>query len=189
VILVAQQLISAATLQQTALTLSSRKIAIAFGGRIFNLRPNLTEYISGYFLGRELNSAVEEIEKILKTKTTYLGPKASSQVYVAAHQAYISRRTQIEATVKEMLEPLSISPENINTGIHFLGENITAALQLGDMEHVSAEIDWLKALLQAYSTDSQQLTYFLETYSQAVDININGKGKPIKEWLITQTRQ
>jgi methanogenic corrinoid protein MtbC1 len=41
VVLVAQQLITAATLQQTALTLSSQNIPVAFGGRIFSIHPGL----------------------------------------------------------------------------------------------------------------------------------------------------
>jgi hypothetical protein len=92
-------------------------------------------------------------------------------------------------TFKELLEPLSISPEDINTGMYFLGENITAALQLGDMSHVSAEIDWLKGLLQAHGSPEGQLVHFIQTYSQAVDQNINGQGKPIYEWLASEVEK
>ncbi|HKG53300.1 MAG TPA: hypothetical protein VKB04_03505, partial [Anaerolineales bacterium] len=183
VILVAQQLITAATLQQTALMLSSQNIPVAFGGRIFNLHPNLPDSISGYFLGPELDTALDEIETILTTKTKHFQPKAASQIYIAAHQAYVSRRPQIELTIKETLEPLSISPEEIRTSIYFLGENITAALQLGDMSHVSAEIDWLKGLLQSHGSPKGQLVRFMQAYSEAVAKNINGQGQPIYEWF------
>jgi hypothetical protein len=44
-------------------------------------------------------------------------------------------------------------------------------------------VDWLRTLLKSYDTPPQQLIYFMETYSQAVDQNINGQGKPIYEWL------
>ncbi len=189
VVLVAQQLISAATLQQTALVLSSRKISVAFGGRIFSLHPDLSESISGYFLGHELNSAVGEIETILHTRVKHRQPKAASQIYVTAHQAYQSKRAQIELTLNGMLEPLSISSEDIKTGVHFLGENIAAALQLGDMAHVSAEVDWLKALLQFYETPLQQLIHFMEAYSHAVGRNMNGEGKPIFEWFASEVEK
>jgi len=88
-----------------------------------------------------------------------------------------------------MLEPLSIAPDNIKTGIQFLGENISAALQLGDMAHVSTEVDWLRTLLKSYDTPPQQLIYFMEAYSQAVDKNINGQGQPIAEWLAQEVKK
>jgi hypothetical protein len=82
-----------------------------------------------------------------------------------------------------MLAPLFMSPENIKTGLDFLGDNILAALQLGDMSHVSTEVSWLQTLLQAHATDPQQLIHFMETYSAAVNKNINGQGRPIFQWL------
>lgn len=186
VILVAQQLTSAATLQQTALALSSSKIPAAFGGRIFSLHPNLSHTISGRFLGPDLSAAMDEIDVILNNKVEWPKPITASQMYVAAHQAFVSKRDQIELTVKESLEPLAISTEDIKTGIHFLGENITAALQLGDMAYVSAEVEWLKVLLQSYEKHPQQLIHFMETYSQAVYKNINGSGDPIIDWFTVE---
>jgi methanogenic corrinoid protein MtbC1 len=183
VILVAQQLITAASLQHTALALSHQKIRVAFGGRIFSIHPNLLKSIPGFFLGHQLSDSLENIEAILSRKLKPNESVAASASYAAAHQAFLARRGQIELTLHQILEPLSISPENIQTGIHFLGENITAALQLGDLSHVSTEIEWLKVLLQAYANDPRQLIHFLESYSQAVDQNINGQGKPIFEWL------
>jgi methanogenic corrinoid protein MtbC1 len=183
VILVSQQLTTAATLQKTALLLSRQKFPIAFGGRIFNLHLDMPNYISGYFLGFELNAALDEIELILRRKAVRHQPKTASQDYIAAHQAFVSKRAQVELTLKETLEPLSISPDDIKTGMNFLGDNISAALQLGDMSHVSAEVDWLKSLLRAYETPPQQLIHFMKTYAQAVDQTINGQGKPIFDWF------
>jgi MerR family transcriptional regulator, light-induced transcriptional regulator len=189
VVLVAQQLISAATLQQTALILSGKKIPVAFGGRIFNIHPELTEYIAGHFLGNELNSAIDEIGIILTGKSKKHGLKAASEMHIAAHQAYQSKRTQIELSLKQMLKPLAVSPENIKTGIHFLGENITAALQLGDMSYVTAEVDWLRTLLQSHDTPPQELIHFMESYSNAVNKNINGQGQPISEWFSAEVEK
>jgi MerR family transcriptional regulator, light-induced transcriptional regulator len=189
VLLVAQQLVSAATLQSAAHALSSKGIPVAFGGRIFNLRPSLMEYIPGFFLGNELGAAIGEIEKILKAKSLPKAAKIASQTHITAHQSFTSKRTNIEATLKEMLQPLAISPNDINTGIHFLGDHIAAALQLGDMAHVSAEIDWLRMLLASHSTHPEQLALFMETYAKAVDKNINGQGKPIYEWFKEQSQK
>ncbi|MBL8103889.1 MAG: B12-binding domain-containing protein, partial [Anaerolineales bacterium] len=55
VLLVAQSLISAAALQTTAFSLSGLNIPIGYGGRIFTLRPTLTNYIPGYYLGNAVD--------------------------------------------------------------------------------------------------------------------------------------
>ncbi len=189
VVLVAQQLITAATLQQTALVLSSQKIPIAFGGRIFTIHPELSNTISGFFLGNNLPAAIEQIEMILSTKIKPHQPKTASPRHIAAHQAFVSNRGQIELTFKELLDPLFIAPENIRTGTHFLGDNIAAALQLGDISHASTEVEWLRNLLQAHDTPPQQLIHFMEIYSQAVNRNINGQGEPIFEWLVSEVEK
>jgi hypothetical protein len=79
-----------------------------------------------------------------------------------------------------------MATEDLKTGIHFLGENITAALQLGDMAYVSAEVEWLKVLLQARERHPQQLIHLLETYSQAVNKNIDGSNDPILDWFTAE---
>ena len=189
VVLVAQQLITAATLQHTALVLSSKKIPVAFGGRILTIHRELANTISGFFLGNDLSEAVENIEMILSEKVKPYQPKGVSPIYAAAHQAFVAKRGQIELTFQQLLEPLSISPEAIKTGVLFLGDNITAALQLGDISHVSTEVDWLRTLLQAYDTPPQQLIHFMEAYLQAVNQNINGQGNPISEWLSSEVER
>ena len=189
VLLVAQQLVSAATLQGAANALANKNIPVAFGGRIFNLRPTLKDYIPGYFLGNEIDSAIGEIEKVLNSRNLPKVVKAASQAHAVAHQAFISKRTKIEATLKEIIQPLAISPDEINTSIRFLGDHIIAALQMGDMSHVSAEIDWLRMLLASHATNPEQLAEFMASYSQAVDKHINGQGKPIFEWLQEQKQK
>ena len=68
VILVAQTLITAASLQTTALALTNLRTPVGYGGRIFNLQPNLANYIPGYYLGDSLPSSLETVEKLLQAK-------------------------------------------------------------------------------------------------------------------------
>ena len=186
VVLVAQQLMTAAALQDIALILANKNITVGFGGRIFNIHPGLTKSIPGFFLGHHLLAALDQIETILSKKMKAPLVKAASPSYVAAYQAFVSRRAQIELTLRRLLEPLDISPDNIKTGMQFLGDNITAALQLGDISHVSTEIDWLRNLLEAHETPPQQLIHFMETYSKVINKNINGQGKPVSDWLAAE---
>jgi len=189
VILVAQQLITAATLQRAALVLSNKDIPVAFGGRIFSIHAELPKYIPGYFLGHNLHEAIEHIERILSHKVKAPESIVASPSHTAAYQAFESKRGHIELTFKQLMEPLAISPENIKTGARFLGENISAALQLGDTSYVSAEVDWLKVLLRSYAADPEHLIHFMETYSEAVNRHINGQGRPIFEWLSAEVNK
>lgn len=186
VILVSQTLVSAAALQLTALTLTGLRIPVSFGGRIFNIRPSLIDHIPGNYLGSSIEASLDEVENLLKSKIKAHSLKTTSQEYLAAHQAFISKRAQIESTIKETIQPLSVSPEGLSTGIQFLGDNIAAALQLGDMEHVTDEVEWLKVLLQSHQSPPQELVNFMNQYSRAVNKHINGQGEPIKAWLKAQ---
>jgi hypothetical protein len=185
---VAQTLITAASLQKTALALTNLRTPVSYGGRIFNLQPNLANYIPGYYLGDSITSSLETVEKLLQAKVKPNQITAVSQEYVAAHQAFTSKRIHIESTIKETIPPAAQS-EGLNTGIQFLGDNIAAALQLGDMALVTDEMEWLKTLLQSHERPPEELEYFMKTYSQAVDKHINGQGAPIKVWLNAQSMQ
>jgi cobalamin-dependent methionine synthase I len=183
VILVAQTLNSAAHLQQTALALTAQNVNTAFGGRIFNLRESMIDHIPGHYLGKSLELSIQQVDEILKGKKPAREIKTASQKYMTALHAFVAKRSRIESTIKEHIQPLMVSPENLSTGIHFLGNNIAAALQLGNLDHLSEEMEWLKSLLQMHESQPQELHHFMEVYSDAVEEHINGQGEPIKTWL------
>jgi DNA-binding transcriptional MerR regulator len=186
VVLVAQTLTSAAALQLSAFVFAKQHLPVSFGGRIFNMQPDLVDTIPGHFLGNSVDSSLEEVEKLLRGKVKAYTLKSASQEYRAAHEAFISNRTHIESTVKELVQPYSINPDGLNTGIQFLGDSIAAALQFGDMEHVTDEMEWVKVLMQSHKRPSDELGYFMDVYSQAVDKHINGQGELLKVWLKKQ---
>ncbi|NOH02061.1 MAG: hypothetical protein HND47_08915 [Chloroflexi bacterium] len=187
IILASQTLSSAAHLQHAALALAGQGVFIGFGGRIFNLRPGIADYIPGHFLGAALEDAVTEVESLLKNGLQEKPPKTAPQEHLSALHGFNAKRAQIESTLKSKLPPLSIAPDELDTSIHYLGDSIAAALQFGDMEHLSEEMKWLKKLLQAYQRPKEELVNFMELYSQAVDAHINGQGDPIKKWLNAYT--
>ncbi|NWF62735.1 MAG: MerR family transcriptional regulator [Chloroflexi bacterium] len=189
VVLVAQTLSNAAQLQHAALALKSQNVEVAFGGRIFSLRAGVKDYIPGHFLGNMLDASIEEIEKIIKGKSNPQQLKTVSQEYLVALHSFTSKRTRIESALKDRIQPLRIAPDNLQNGILFLGDNIAAALQLGDMDHLSQEMEWLKVLLQTHNRPPEELQHFMETYSDVVDEYINGQGEPIKAWLHAYARE
>jgi methanogenic corrinoid protein MtbC1 len=185
VIFVAQTLVAAASLQLTAQVLAAQNVRAAYGGRIFNLHPSLTEKIPARFLGESIELSLLEAERLLQQKTLKVSEtfRVSSDDHLAAHRSFIVKRAEIELTVKQLVPPLTISPGGLESGIHHLGDNIAAALQLGDMTYVSGEMDWLKTLLQTHNHPVSELIHFMQGYSQAVDRHINGAGEPVKQWL------
>jgi MerR family transcriptional regulator, light-induced transcriptional regulator len=189
VVLVAQQLVTAATLQQTALDLFGQDVPVAFGGRIFTVHAELPASIPGYFLGDSVLAALDQIEVLLNKKLKLAQPRTTPPSYVTAHRGFVSKRGQIELTLKEWIEPLAITSGDLETGIQFLGENITAALQLGDMSYVSREIEWLKTLLRYHEAQPERLINFMQAYSEAVNRNINAQGKPISTWFAAEVEK
>jgi methanogenic corrinoid protein MtbC1 len=189
VILASQTLVSAASLQKTAVTLTSKNIPVGYGGRIFNIRPEILKHISGHHLGNDVSAALNEVEYILNGKRKPLQLQAPSQEYIAAHQFFTSKRADIEMTLRTLVNPLGISSESLLSGTHFLGDNILAALQLGDMHHVSDEMAWVKFLLHAYDRPEEELVDFMDAYAKAIHKHINGSGKPIFEWLTNETQK
>ena len=57
------------------------------------------------------------------------------------------------------------------------------------MSCVSSEVEWLKVLLQFHKAKPEQLIHFMETYSAAVNKNINGQGKPIFDWFAAEVEK
>ena len=162
--------------------MSGLRAPVGYGGRIFNMHPDLADFIPGHYLGDSLTTSLKTVETLLQTKVKPNPLKTISPEYAAAHQAFISKRIHIESTIKEMI-PFAPQSEGMDTGIRFLGDNIAAALQLGNMEHVTKEMEWVKVLMQSHQQPASVLAEFINTYSTAVDKHINGRGAPIKAWL------
>lgn len=189
VILVSQTLTSAASLQQSAFTLSAKKISVAYGGRIFNLHPEVTSFIPGFHLGNSVAASIDEVEAILNGKRKPVKIKSALQEYASAHQFFVSKRADIEHTLRTLVPPLRVSSDDFQTGVHFLGDNIAAALALGDIKYVSDEIDWIKYLLHAYNRPDEELIHFMDSYGKAIDKHINGSGKAILAWLKAESQK
>ena len=153
------------------------------------MRPEIIKHIAGHHLGNDVSASLEEVEHILSGKRKSTQIQSASQEYVAAHQFFTAKRADIELTLRTLVKPLGISSESFQTGIHFLGDNIAAALQLGDMSHVSDEMSWIKFLLNAYQRPDAELVDFINAYAKAVNKHINGSGKPIFEWLKAETQK
>lgn len=184
VVLVAQQLISAATLQQVAASLAGKQIGVAFGGRIFGLQPGLIDRIPGHFLGQELETAVQKIEALLSGDlTTLTQPAPPAGKYAQALDAFVSRRNRIELELDESWKALRISLQYLYTANHFLGENIIAGLRLGELAYLDDEMKWLAPVLAGHALSSGIVQNYLSLYTSAVRHQLGDAAEVITDWL------
>jgi len=188
-VLVAQQLVTAATLLQTSQVLDAKNTRIAFGGRIFNLHPLLIRHIAGNFLGETVQDAIGNIEALVTGSAK--NPKAEpvAQEYVGAALAFQTRRPHIEAALNQSIRALNHGADTMKIATEFLGNNIVAALELGDMSLVDNEIDWVNTLLKANHIPEGALEEYMQHYGKAVKANLNDTGKPIQDWFSVQVEK
>jgi hypothetical protein len=189
VVLASQQLTSAATLLQTALLLSDRGRLVAYGGRIFLLQPGIVKTIPGHFLGNKLDTAVEHVESLLAERPDSPRTSSPSKEYISALREFAARRLLIEATINEGLNSSQQGGDYFGIANQFLGNNILAALHLGNMDYLDSEIDWLVQLIKAHNLPVRIVYDYLGLYGNAVSGQLAEQGKPIIEWLNRQLKQ
>jgi DNA-binding transcriptional MerR regulator len=183
VILTAQQLHTAATLLETARLLHEENVPLAFGGLIFNLIPSLVERIPGHFLGEKLEEAPEVVQELLaspRPTPDFEEPSTDSQQTLAHYQ---ERQPLLEAETWQSLQEHRIQPRHLQLANEELGQNIVAALTLGDIDYLTTDIEWVEGLLGNRKMPSRALRQYLKAYHHAAQTHLNAHGRPILEWL------
>jgi len=171
----AQTLYTASTLLTVAQLLRKESVSLAFGGGVFNTIDNLYQHIPGYFLGDSLEEAPQQIEKLLSSQPPLPKFKDISPTYQAALDHFIETRLAIEADLQKHYQGDSLPLVYLNTANRELGNNIEAALRLGDISLLTANIEWIEGLLvhHHYSMPKESLRQYLATYAKAVKANMD----------------
>lgn len=185
IILVAQQLHTAATLYQMAQMLQREHVALAFGGTIFNHLPPVRTRIPGYFLGEHLDHSAQVVEQLLLSPRLAPPPAgmATSEAYQQALSHFREQQALIEALVWQSMKTEPIAQERLAKANHKLARNIIAALVLGDIEFVGPNITWIQGLLINQQMPLEQLHHYLKAYCQAVQQHLDERGKIVINWL------
>jgi methanogenic corrinoid protein MtbC1 len=168
VILSAQQLVTAASSMQMAEYLRERGIQTAFGGRIFNLVPEIRARIPAFPLGSELHLAPDEIERLLQGDWPELALSAPDTRSAPALASFDLKLPDIEQLLWENFSPPDFPTEYLEIANDNLAKNIRAALTLGDIRLISRDMDWVHGLLQTRRMPDQILGRYLETYARTV---------------------
>jgi DNA-binding transcriptional MerR regulator len=183
VILAAQQLHSAASLLEAAQALQDLEVPLAYGGLIFNLQPALQEQIPGHFLGQELASAAEAVERLMTAPRPLPKGTTVPERYHQAREHFGERQGIIESLVTHELASQQVGKQYLNMATHELGTNIDAALALGSMEYLGGDIEWLRGLIQSHGIPAEALEAYLRVYYRAAREQLDDRGKPIIDWL------
>jgi hypothetical protein len=183
VILTAQHLHSAAMLLEAAQIVRGAQVPLAYGGRIFNLIPDLRQRIPGHFLGERLELAPNVAEQLLTSSASLPKTETVSDETAQVLESFRQNQMPLQAEVWRQLQTLEMKHEHLSIANEVLSRNIAAALTLGDIDFLCTDIAWVEGLLDNHGIPREILGKYLQAYLQAAEKHLNGGGRPIVEWL------
>jgi DNA-binding transcriptional MerR regulator len=188
----AQQLSSASGLYSMALALQEQTIPFAYGGRIFNIAPNLLPRIPGHFLGMELPETFAQIEQIVGTSIIADDGVPVENQY---SQAYERLRNNIQRITNGILSRIPSNGAAENGSMSFLdhlNRSLLSALKIGNLDLLDYELEWLDNLIENRPESSLRLKHILEEYISGAQENLGSDAQLITEWFqerISHTKQ
>ena len=183
VVLVAQQINSAASLLENAENLNQQGVRVAYGGLIFIRNPGLTNRIPGYYLGDQLKEAVPSLEEIIITSPSIPIATPVIQSPLATLEYYRGIRPQLEYTVTQLLADRNVSIEYLPTAHYYLSQYIQSALRLGNFEYLKPELNWIGKLIKNYHIKNNILKDFITTYYEVAKERVDERGESIVDGL------
>ncbi|MCB0009019.1 MAG: MerR family transcriptional regulator [Anaerolineales bacterium] len=190
VLVSAQTLRTAASLKQMAEYLTGEGYMTLYGGAIFNSVPEIRAAIPGYFLGEDLQAAPDAVQRFLQRPPVKMAQHSLPAAYEAALDEYRSCRADIDAWVLHQLDgspwgSIHLAQANID-----MGDNIEAALQLGNMAFLSESISWVRGLLVNYHFRMPEvlLRAYMETYQQGCQRIMGRNDGLILDWFVELLR-
>lgn len=185
IVLTAQQIYTAAALQKMAENLAPTGIPIAYAGRAFVQSPTLRSRIRGYYLGDTMRQAVNRVETLIPAAPPLPDVLPISDEYRTNLAHFQGKATAIQARVMTILDWGDMQPSQIEQAGLNLTRSIHAALQLGDLELMHEEMEWIQGLLHNFAVPENALHQFLAGYRQAAHELLGAEGSLVLAWLDT----
>lgn len=189
VILSAQTLATTLALREMARLLNQKGIKTAFGGRGFNHVTGLQERIPAHFLGNTIESAIPKIESLINKPSLPPEEPALDKNILQLAAIYKQKRPSIESALCEDLQSRGQTFDFLDAANHFLGNALSAALELGDINYLSADMNWLVNLIIQHKVSVTYLPQFLQAYSQATRSIMGESSQPICSWLALEIQK
>ena len=189
VVLSAQTLMTAVSLREVARLLNKKGIQTAFGGRVFNHISGLSRRIPAHFLGSTIEFATPTMEDLIANPAPAPAEPTIDKVLMEIADEYKQKRPLIETTLLDMTKSGNQTIEHVDTANHFLGDTLTAALELGEITYLTTDIDWLISLLAEHNVSLSLLPPFMNAYAQATYKVMGDGSKPILDWFSAQIQR
>lgn len=185
VILIAQTLYTAGTMYPMAALLRQKQVPLGFGGAVFSYLEDARARMPGYFLGPELPDVPTVIEELLHARSPVPEVKTVTPVYQAALGHYRNRRAAIEADLQRVVRVEGANGAVLRQANEELGNNIDAALTLGSMDLLTANMAWVGGLLVNYHErlPAEEMRAYVQAYTGAVKTHLDERGEPVRTWF------
>lgn len=185
VILVSQQLRSAATLLELAERTVQHGVPVAFGGRILNLSEPIRRRIPGDFLGTDLLQAGSRVEALLSSPYQKRSPVLLPNEYRDLLDSYRSNLLQISTLVLRPEKGEQPTWAAVGRPYYSISSSLLAALRLGDPSLISLESQWISSFLHSRSIPIQVMEEYLSLAAHSVHSVLGADGDPILRMLET----
>lgn len=186
VIMSAQTLKTAAYLAEMAELLRELDVPMAYGGAVFNYLEGIRDRISGHFLGTELHAVPEMVAGLLQSGKPAPAAEPLPDAYREALEHFEAQRVAVEAWLQKSMDVDLLPVPNITNANEDMGDNIVAALKLGDVNLLMANINWVQGLLMNYYDvmPNEAIYQYLVTYHAALEANLDQRGRLIIDWFV-----
>ncbi len=179
----AQTLPGAASLLELAETVNAHSIPLAFGGGIFNQVGGLSERIPGHFLGREVDAAPQEIERLLAHRPSMPVSRPLLPAYAAALATFREHEAVILSRVRQVMASSQVSPRDVERANVNFSRAVTAALTLGEIQFLDYSIRWLYGLLENYGVPPAFSDLYHQVFHRVMKELPGLQAEPVLEWL------
>lgn len=183
IVLSAQHLRSAASLQNTVVRLGGWKLA--YGGLIFNRVPRLRQSIPAHFLGEDITSGLIGVEQLLAGSVLAIPEVEKSSHYVNTIRLFLEKRVRIEQSVESLLQPFGTPAAFLSEANKYFGDGLISVMELGDMSFMEADMGWVRKLLSNRQIGQYRIAPYLRAYVQGIRDEMGVVGEPIANWIET----
>jgi len=150
-------------------------------GWIFSQSERLAESFPGLYLGNDLCQSINTVEDFLNNpKPLPSGSKRDESSEKLAEELKKAEPQIIQTINDNMLaESMIFEPDIINTATRDLIADITAALNLGNIDHTLINLDWISNLITNRNFPNTALQTYLSVFSQAIEKHMGTEAQRI----------
>jgi DNA-binding transcriptional MerR regulator/methylmalonyl-CoA mutase cobalamin-binding subunit len=187
ILLAAQLLTTAATLEETIRALSPCGVTVGYSGGIFNTSPAIREHISGEFLGASFDEVFANIEALFRKKPDKSQIEVENPYQKLLNEFEIAH-IGIHAHLNQTLSKWNFPLKSLAESTVFLSEAIAACLYLGNLDLLQPELDWVNTLLDHRDIKADvRIEHYLRAYANSTRETMGNLAAPLVDWLEAQS--